>query len=158
MHRIALSSIVVGLVLLVASLGDSNYFGFGGDVAYGEYEGVLFRAVGDFQLDIATENGSRVSIYILDYSEALTLIREGSMENVTPAVWLENISGYSAIVGVWVPSWYGIIVTPYNNQTVVIDVNIQQIVPQRGVFALGLILICVGLIAVISRRVHSSGS
>ena len=153
--RLARTMIVFGIAILASSLLTYYQFGSSSWVDLGDYDGRMFRASGGFHLVVSSEQGGELNVYVLTGPDILRAIRDASLENVIPIGSAENTLYYETVVEVFSPGWYGVLVTPNHNETADYRVEVESLSPDSGLFAYGLVLVFLGTVFLVSRRIVS---
>jgi len=151
--RIGKALIVVGLALIIVSFTGWTNQGFGTNMDYGEYEGVMIRTASDFNLTVTSDTTSFFSLYIYEFEEGMEVIRTGFFENRTPIAEKVNISIFNEIIIIPKPSWYVVLVTATENVSIYIDFTINRILPQRLTIISGSVGMCMGMLILVIRRI-----
>lgn len=137
--------LIVGLTFLMVSLIPTTGYGPGTTVDYGTYEGHVFSAAGNVDMDVYTYTTNGLCFYVLTYDDLLVALKDASLENTHPLVAMEGVSNFSLVVEIPVPGLYAFLATPYRNETVFFDVEFSQPLPHTGLLFTGMFLAASGL-------------
>jgi hypothetical protein len=144
---------IIGLAVAAVSFVclDSR-LGLGGSVQQGEYKGRLYGLTGDIYAEIMVESDQKISVYVLSWSDSIKLMENRSLAETSPVVRLDNISTFTGIFEIPLPGIYSFIVTSNYNETVYFDMDMNRILPQKGILVPGIIITITGVILVIAKR------
>jgi hypothetical protein len=146
--------IVSGVALLLVSLILNSGLAENTDVTAGpdDYRGFLLSMGGPLTLTAAEETGKSFSLYIFTYQDAVKSIQESNVNQTSPFLFRKNITFFSETVPVMIPGIYGIIISPTGNETITVWMTIGRVLPQLGFVMYGALLIVIGLILEVIRR------
>lgn len=147
--RLGKALMVIGVVLVASSfshLGISG--GYGTYVAYGDYEGIIVRNTGSFQLDVHSA-GQPFNLYVFGFEEAITVVKNGNISGVSSLYKWENITRFAGTVWVMKPGWYAVLFSPCKNETIGIEVSISESDPSPNIFLTGIVVCGAGLVAIV---------
>jgi len=140
---------MIGTTLILASFIGAVRYGTGPDVSFGEYAGLIVRASGDIFLEVESHGQIPFSLYILSFDDVIKMIQQnGSMEGCRVLFALENITSYEGVLLVWIPGWYGVLVTPSEGETIGIEIGVNKIKPSSGILFPGFTIVVVGILFV----------
>lgn len=115
--RIEKSLLTIGVFLIIVSFLNLGGGGIGLDVGPNSFMGMWINTGGDFYLEVESQYNDSISIYILDYTDTLVIIKESSVENTTPLAVFYNVTQYSGTINIILPGTYAVLVTAISNDT-----------------------------------------
>jgi len=145
---ISKSSILIGVILLLISFAPGHITSLDVDSEDALYTGLLVMTNGDILVEAIALTNNSFSLYLLDFDSCLRLVDEESLTNVTPILAIEDVDRYVGIIDLPTDDAYFLVVT--NSSTIPsvmrVQVTIWRATPHPRVFALGSILIAIGVI------------
>ncbi len=149
--RIGKSLVTFGCLLIVLSFMNSGTGGMGSIVGPDTFEGFWIRTGGDFLLKVESDNGSLLSIYVLDYVDTLTVLNTSSMEHTSPILDVINVTSFYNRVPISFPGLYSVLVTAPENDTRM-SIHIEPILPMLPITFSGLGLLTLGMVIILKRK------
>jgi hypothetical protein len=143
--RIWKAVVVVGISLVIASFLGSTSYGMGADASYGEYRGIMIRTSGSFHVEIDTGDHN-FSMYLVAYANIMSAMQAHTLENASVLFEMRNIASYSGMIHTLTPGWYALLVTPWEDETISLDIHITKSPPREGVFIPGILLVGLGIL------------
>ena len=145
---ISKSSILIGVILLLISFAPGHITSLDVDSEDALYTGLLVMTNGDILVEAIALTNSSFSLYLLDFDSGVRLVEEESLANVTPILAIEDVDRYVGIIDLSTDDAYFIVVTNSSTSPSVMRarITIWRATPHLRVFALGSILIAIGVI------------
>lgn len=151
--RLGKALIVIGVVLIAASFSRlTTYEGFGGNVAHGDYEGIIVKNAGCFGLEVHLTDGHPFNLYVLGFEEAISVVKGGNISGVSSLYKWENITGFSGSISVMEPGWYAVLLSPFWNETVGYEVTVSGAIPNPSIILTGVIACAAGVVTIVLNR------
>lgn len=146
--RISKSSILIGAILLLLSFAPGTITSRRVSSEDALYTGLLVVTNGDISVEARALTNNSFSLYLLDFDSGVRLVEEESLANVTPILAIENVDRYVGIIDLPTDDAYFLVVTNSSISPSVmrVQVTIWRATPHLRVFALGSILIAIGVI------------
>ena len=112
------------------------------------YTGLLVMTNGDISVEAIALTNNSFSLYLLDFDSGVRLVEEASLANVTPILAIEDVDRYVGLIDLPTDDAYLIVVTNSSTSPSVmrVQITIWRATPHPRVFALGSILIAIGVI------------
>lgn len=142
------SSILIGVILLLISFAPGHITSLDVDSEDALYTGLLVMTNGDILVEAIALSNNSFSLYLLDFDSGVRLVDEASLANVTPILAIEDVDRYVGIIDLPTDDAYLLVVTNSSTSPSVmwVQINIWRATPHPRVFALGSILIAIGVI------------
>jgi len=148
--RIGRALILIGIVMIAASLLGGSGRGGGVNVRYGECGGQVFKAYGNVVVEAEEFYNRSFSIYILTWSSFQYILENGSLEDVDPVAIFEKVDGsVETIVELSGTGIYAILFTPYFDEIILIDFQVIQATPRTGILLPGIGVVMIGIVVVV---------
>ena len=145
---ISRSSILIGVILLLLSFAPGHITSRDVDSEDALYTGLLVMTNGDISVEAIALTNNSFSLYLLDFDSGVRLVEEASLANVTPILAIEDVDRYVGLIDLPTDDAYLIVVTNSSTSPSVmrVQITIWRATPHPRVFALGSILIAIGVI------------
>lgn len=153
--RYTKTCLILGFVFLFVSFIQGTADMSGRLIYYGNYDGFVVPSNGKIYIEAWGRDERPFSLYILNLDDMIIAIDEGSLDNVTPILTIENVVHYTATIEVPETGWYGILITQTNDSyaNMRYDIVVSRGVPHNYLLIPGIFLIGFGiLIAMISKH------
>jgi hypothetical protein len=117
----------------------------GGTAEPQEYRTAFYSITGNIYIDINVSHNGSINFYLLNYEDAVELVKTMSLDTANPVLSIMNVTIYQGYLGLIPTGLYAFVVETAMNITAGFDIDMIRVLPQWGIFLPGAILLIAGL-------------